>query len=196
MTLGAAVLHATAAHRFQATGMTEQIPAWVGDTLTPIDKLEVHRKGLRHKAVSIFVMDGEKVLLQRRAPGKYHSAGLWSNTCCTHPHWGERPEHCAIRRLEEELGITGLYPAHADRLEYRADVGNGLIEHEVVDIYLAYAKPGMIIAPDPDEVSDIRWVGLYDLAAEVRRHPERFSQWLAIYLAAHMDRIFGTLVRA
>ena len=114
--------------------MTEQIPAWVGDELTPVDKLEVHRKGLRHKAVSIFVMDGEKVLIQRRAAGKYHSAGLWSNTCCTHPQWGERPEECAVRRLREELGITGLYPAHADRLEYRANVGGGLIEHEVVEI--------------------------------------------------------------
>lgn len=175
--------------------MTELIPAWRGDALVPVDKMEAHRAGLRHKAVSIFVVDGEKVLIQRRAAGKYHSAGLWSNTCCTHPAWGERPEQCAVRRLREELGITGLYPAHADRLEYRADVGEGLVEHEVVDIYLAYARPGMVIAPDPDEVSEVRWIGLYDLAAEVQRHPERFSQWLAIYLAGHMDRIFGALTR-
>ena len=92
--------------------------------------------------------------------------------------------------------ITGLYPAHADRLEYRAEVGNGLIEHEVVDIYLAYARPGMTITPNPEEVAEIRWVGIYDLAAEVRRHPERFSKWLAIYLAEHMDRIFGALIRS
>ncbi len=175
--------------------MMQDIPAWVGDEIAPVDKMEVHRKGLRHKAVSIFVMDGENVLIQRRAPGKYHSAGLWANTCCTHPKWGERPEDCAVRRLREELGITGLYPAHADRLEYRAEVGDGLIEHEVVDIYLAYAKPGMEIAPDPEEISDVRWVGLYDLAAEVQRHPERFSKWLAIYLSGHLDRIFGNLLR-
>ncbi len=175
--------------------MTEQIPAWVGNRLVPVDKTEVHRKGLRHKAVSIFVMDGEKVLVQRRAEAKYHSAGLWANTCCTHPQWNERPEECAVRRLREELGITGLYPAHADRLEYRADVGGGMIEHEVVEIYLAYAKPGMTIAPDPQEVSEVRWVGLYDLAAEVSRHPERFSKWLAIYLSGHLDRIFGAILR-
>lgn len=175
--------------------MTDPIPAWVEEHLTPVDKTEVHLKGLRHKAVSIFVMDGEKVLLQRRAAEKYHSGGLWSNTCCTHPNWNERPEDCAVRRLREELGITGLYPAHADRLEYRADVGNGMIEHEVVDIYLAYARPGMTIAPDPKEVSEVRWIGLYDLAAEVRRHPERYSKWLSIYLASHLDRIFGAIIQ-
>lgn len=176
--------------------MTDPIPAWVGNRLTPVDKAEVHHRGLRHKAVSIFVMDGEKVLIQRRSGEKYHSPRLWSNTCCTHPQWNERPEDCAVRRLREELGITGLYPAHADRLEYRADVGGGMIEHEVVDIYLAYAKPGMEIAPDPREVSEVRWVGLYDLAAEVGRHPERFSKWLAIYLSNHLDRIFGAILRS
>lgn len=171
--------------------MTEMIPAWVGETLTPADKLDVHRKGLRHKAVSVFVLDGDRVLIQRRAAGKYHSAGLWANSCCTHPHWDEPPEHCALRRLREELGITGLFPAHADRLEYRADVGNGMIEHEVVDIYIAYAPPGMTVTPDPAEVSDVRWIDLHDLAAEVQRHPERFSKWLAIYMSGPMDRIFS-----
>lgn len=175
--------------------MNDLIPAWVGDRLTAVDKTEVHRKGLRHKAVSIFVMDGEKVLIQQRAAEKYHSPGLWSNTCCTHPNWDERPEDCAVRRLREELGITGLYPAHADRLEYRADVGNGMVEHEVVEIYLAYAKPQMAVQPDPREVSEVRWVGLYDLVAEVSRHPERFSKWLAIYLSNHLDRIFGSIIR-
>ena len=175
--------------------MTEQIPAWVGDKLTPVDKMEVHRKGLRHKAVSIFVVDQGKVLIQRRAKEKYHSAGLWANTCCTHPNWDEKPEDCAVRRLREELGIVGLYPAHADRLEYRADVGQGLIEHEVVDIYLAYARPEMEIRPNPDEVCETRWIELYDLAAEVKRHPERFSKWLSIYMSSHMDRIFGAMLR-
>ncbi|WP_444463629.1 isopentenyl-diphosphate Delta-isomerase [Rhodobacter capsulatus] len=175
--------------------MREEIPAWVGDRLVPVDKMEVHLKGLRHKAVSVFVMDGENVLIQRRSEEKYHSPGLWANTCCTHPGWNERPEECAVRRLREELGITGLYPAHADRLEYRADVGGGMIEHEVVDIYLAYAKPHMRITPDPHEVAEVRWIGLYDLAAEAGRHPERFSKWLNIYLSSHLDRIFGSILR-
>ena len=175
--------------------MNDIIPAWVEGELRPVEKLEAHRLGLRHKAVSIFVVDRDRILIQKRAGGKYHSGGLWSNTCCTHPKWGERAEDCAVRRLREELGIRGLYPAHADRLEYRAEVDNGLIEHEVVDVYLAYARAGMTIEPDPAEVSEIRWVGLYDLAAEVQRHPERFSKWLAIYLSKHMDRIFGAMIR-
>ncbi|MDV7143378.1 isopentenyl-diphosphate delta-isomerase [Tropicimonas sp. TH_r6] len=173
----------------------ELIPAWVDGTLQPVDKLEVHRKGLRHKAVSVFVMDGQNVLLQRRANEKYHSGGLWANTCCTHPHWNEPAADCAVRRLREELGITGLWPAHRDRIEYRADVGNGMVEHEVVDIFMAMAQRKMKVEPNPEEVSQVEWVGFYDLTAEVKRRPERFTQWLQIYLEEHSDRIFGTLLR-
>ena len=175
--------------------MTDLIPAWVNGTLTPVDKLEVHRKGLKHKAVSVFVMDGENVLIQRRAMGKYHTPGLWANTCCTHPAWGETPQDCAVRRLREELGITGLYPAFRDRVEYRADVGGGLIEHEVVDIFLAVTERKMKVNPNPAEVMQVEWVGFYDLTAEVARRPHRFTPWLRIYLDEHKDRIFGTLVR-
>lgn len=175
--------------------MSEYIPAWVDGELTPVEKLEVHQKGLRHKAVSVFVMDGENVLLQRRALGKYHTPGLWANTCCTHPMWNEAPADCAVRRLKEELGITGLYPAHRDRVEYRADVGNGLIEHEVVDIYLAMAERKMIVKPNPAEVMQVEWVGFYDLAAEIQRRPNRFTPWLQIYLSEHKDRIFGALLK-
>lgn len=171
--------------------MTDMIPAWVQGVLTPVEKISVHQQGLKHKAVSVFVLDGERVLIQRRAAGKYHSAGLWANSCCTHPDWGEKSVDCAVRRLREELGITGLYPAFADRIEYRADVGEGMIEHEVVDIFLAYASPEMNVKPNPDEVSDVRWVNIYDLAAEVARHPEHYTKWLEIYLSHHMDRIFG-----
>ena len=175
--------------------MSEYIPAWVDGELTPVEKLEVHKKGLRHKAVSVFVMDGENVLLQRRALGKYHTPGLWANTCCTHPMWDEAPADCAVRRLKEELGITGLYPAHRDRVEYRADVGNGLVEHEVVDIYLAMAERKMVVKPNPAEVMQVEWVGFYDLAAEIQRRPNRFTPWLQIYLSEHKDRIFGALLK-
>ncbi len=173
----------------------ELIPAWVDGTLQPTAKQEVHRRGLRHKAVSVFVMDGENVLLQRRAASKYHSGGLWGNTCCTHPHWNESPEDCAVRRLREELGITGLYPSHRDQIEYRAEVGNGMIEHEVVDVFMAMAERKMKVDPNPAEVSQVEWVGFYDLTAEIKRRPERFTAWLRIYLDQHRDRIFGTLMR-
>ena len=172
----------------------EMIPAWVDGRLQPVGKLEVHVKGLRHKAVSVFVLEGRRVLIQQRALAKYHTPGLWANTCCTHPRWDEDPAACAVRRLREELGITGLFPAFADRVEYRADVGNGLIEHELVDIFVAETQPGLTLAPHPDEVAATRWVDLYDLSAEVLRNPERFTPWLRIYLAEHMERIFGSLV--
>ncbi len=171
------------------------IPAWVDGTLEPVAKLEVHRRGLRHKAVSVFVMDGENVLLQRRAATKYHSPGLWANTCCTHPRWNEAAADCAVRRLREELGITGLYPAYRDRIEYRADVGSGMIEHEVVDVFMAMAERKMKVYPNPEEVAQVEWVGFYDLTAEVKRRPERFTVWLRVYLEQYRDRIFGTLMR-
>jgi len=171
--------------------MSLMIPAWVDGTLVPVDKLEVHQRGLRHKAVSVFVIRGMDVLIQRRALGKYHTPGLWANTCCTHPDWDEAPEVCATRRLREELGISGLHPEHRDRVEYRADVGAGMVEHEVVDIYLARADKGLKVTPNPDEVMEVRWVNYQDLQAEVARWPERFTPWMKIYLAEHSDRIFG-----
>jgi isopentenyl-diphosphate Delta-isomerase len=176
--------------------MIEKIPAWVDGKLTPVEKLEVHRRGLRHKAVSVFVMSGSRVLIQRRALGKYHTPGLWANTCCTHPLWDESAIDCAVRRLAEELGITGLYPSFRDQVEYRAPVGNGLTEHEVVDIFIADAPASLAVSPNPDEVAEVRWIDLYDLAAEVQRWPDRFTPWLRIYLEEHKSRIFGALVRA
>lgn len=169
----------------------EMIPAWVDGRLTPVGKLEAHQKGLRHKAVSVFVVEGARVLIQRRALSKYHTPGLWANTCCTHPRWDEDPATCAVRRLREELGITGLFPAFADRVEYRADVGSGLIEHELVDIFVAEAAKGLSVTPNPDEVAEVRWVDLYDLSAEVLRNPAKFTPWLRIYMNEHMGRIFG-----
>ena len=169
----------------------EMIPAWVDGELTAVGKLEVHQRGLRHKAVSVFVMDGTRVLIQRRALSKYHTPGLWANTCCTHPRWDEDAASCALRRLREELGITGIFPAFADRVEYRAEVGNGLIEHELVDIFVAEASQDLRLAPNPDEVMDTLWVDLYDLAAEVSRNPAKYTPWLQIYLTEHMARIFG-----
>jgi isopentenyl-diphosphate delta-isomerase len=166
------------------------IPAWVDGVLTPMDKLEVHQQGIRHKAVSVFVMDGTSVLIQRRALSKYHTPGLWANTCCTHPHWNEDAGLCAVRRLKDELGITGLHPMFRDQIEYRADVSDGMIEHEVVDLFVAAATAQTLLLDlNPDEVADIRWIDIYDLAAEVAHNPEIFTPWLRIYLADHLDLV-------
>ncbi|MCR9150785.1 MAG: isopentenyl-diphosphate Delta-isomerase [Rhodobacteraceae bacterium] len=175
--------------------MTVMIPAWVNGTLTPVEKLDAHRRALRHRAVSVFVLrdgpEGPEILLQRRAAGKYHTPLLWANTCCTHPNWGEAPEVCATRRLEEELGIVGLSPLPRGTVEYRADVGGGLVEHEVVEIFVADAPEGLRLRPDPDEVAEVRWIGIDALAAEIAEAPDRFTPWLRIYLADHAGRIFG-----
>lgn len=171
--------------------MSTMIPAWIDGELVPVDKIEAHRRGLRHKAVSVFVVRGRDILIQQRAPGKYHTPGLWANTCCTHPHWDEEPTACAVRRLREELGITGLYPELRHHLEYRADVGGGLVEHEAVDVFLTHVWGDIAVAPDPAEVMDLRWIDYHDLMAEVARHSDRFTPWLKIYLRDHADTIFG-----
>lgn len=171
--------------------MTTMIPAWIDGILTPVEKLSAHRMGLRHKAVSVFVMDGNKVLLQKRAAGKYHTPGLWTNTCCTHPAWNEAPLACAARRLDEELGITGLDPAHRGQVEYRSDVGGGLIEHEVVEIFTAEASASLQIVPNPEEVEAVRWAAIGTLADEIAARPADFTPWLRIYLAQHSAMIFG-----
>lgn len=173
--------------------MSMPIPAWVNDTLQPVDKMEVHRRGLRHPAVSVFVLNEGRVLIQRRALEKYHTPGLWANTCCTHPLWDEPPLDCAIRRLDEELGINGLMPIKRDRVEYRADVGGGMFEHERVDIFTAEAPHDLSISLNPTEVERVRWVGFHDLVQEVIEDAALFTPWLRIYLDQHSETIFGPL---
>ena len=170
--------------------MTEMIPAWVDGVVQPVEKLEAHLRGLRHKAVSVFVTDGDRILLQRRALGKYHTPGLWANTCCTHPGMDEAPLDCALRRLRQELGLSGVGLDHCGQVEYRADVGGGLIEHEVVDIFRGRAPADLRLAPEPAEVMETRWVALDGLQAEIAERPERFTPWLRIYLSDHAEMIF------
>lgn len=167
------------------------IPAWIEGRLTPFDKIAAHRDGLRHKAVSVFVRIGDAILLQRRAATKYHTPGLWANTCCTHPHWDERAEACAGRRLEEELGIADVPLRFAGQVEYRADVGGGMTEHEVVDIFVGEAPVDLRLRPDPAEVSETRWIGLHALLAEISADPAAFTPWLRIYLSEHRALLFG-----
>lgn len=166
------------------------IPTWVEGRLVPFDKLQAHRNGLRHKAVSVFLRDGDAILLQRRALGKYHTPGLWANTCCTHPHWDESPRGCAVRRLSEELGITGVEPHFAGQVEYRAAVGGDMVEHEVVDIFLAETRRDVGLSPDAAEVMETRWISLTDLDHEIAARPAAFTPWLRIYLSDHRDLLF------
>ena len=167
------------------------IPAWVNGSLLPADKIAVHRQGLRHKAVSVFLTHGSRTLIQRRALGKYHTPGLWANSCCTHPHWDERPADCAQRRVGQELGLHDLRPDFVGQVEYRADVGGGMVEHELVDVFRAEIDSRTPLFPDPAEVMDSAWIGVADLMAALDRDPGRFTPWLRIYLSDHYQTIFG-----
>ena len=170
------------------------IPAWEDGKLKPIDKLEVHQRALRHKAISVFIISGNKTLVQRRALNKYHTPGLWANACCTHPHWEEEPSDCAARRLNEELGVTtSLDFIYRNQIEYKADVGNGLVEHELVDIFTLETKDIKNINIDINfaEVMAVRWVSFKDLKNEIIKTPENFTPWLRIYLTEHVDQILA-----
>lgn len=171
--------------------MADLIPAWRDGVLTPVEKLEVHKLGLRHPAISVFLRDGDRILIQQRALSKYHTPGYWANTCCTHPHWDEAPEACALRRMEEELGVTGITVHYREEVEYRADVGQGLTEHEVVQIYVSDAPAGLIVTPNPDEVMAVEWVTLPDLARRIAEQPDQFTPWLKVYMQDHADVIFA-----
>lgn len=170
--------------------METMIPAWVDGTLCPVEKLDVHRRGLRHKAVSVFVIRGSQTLIQRRALTKYHTPGLWANACCTHPFWDEAAADCAPRRLQQELGIDGLAMYHRGQVRYRADVGGGLTEDEVVEIFTAEASDDTVCVLNPAEVADVAWIDLDALVADTTRRPERYTPWLRIYLRDHINDIF------
>ncbi len=159
------------------------VPAIDGEgRLFPARKLEVHQTGQQHQAVSVFVFCGNHLLIQRRAEGKYHCGGMWANTCCTHPHWGESPAACAPRRLREEVGLVLPLEARAI-VDYRAAVTNGLIENERVHVFegtLPQMRLDMKV--DPAEVAELRWVDQAELRAAIAADPERFTPWLRIYL--------------
>jgi isopentenyl-diphosphate Delta-isomerase len=164
------------------------IPALAADgSLYPIEKLEAHRKAIPHLAISIFVFDGDKMLLQRRALTKYHCGGQWANTCCSHPHWGETLEASAKRRLFEELGFNlPLTPGR--QVEYRAEVGQGLTEHEHVTFYFGHAKSdALAINPNPAEVMETRWATYSEVAAGIAAAPEHYAPWFRIYMERFPD---------
>ena len=129
--------------------MAETIPAWVDGRLVAVEKLEVHRRGLWHPAVSVFLMDGARTLIQRRALGKYHTPGLWANACCTHPRHGEDPAACAARRLREELGLGPVALAPLGRVAYAAPVGGGMVEREEVALFAAAIDSRLPAPPRP-----------------------------------------------
>ena len=137
-------------------------------------KARAHREGLLHRAFSIFLCDGDRLLLQRRAEGKYHSGGLWANSCCSHPRVGEALFDAAARRLREELGAACPL-AEVGSFVYYHKFTDGLYEYEFDHVLLGrYAGP---VRPNPEEISETEWVEAGRLAGDLLRRPERYSAW-------------------
>ncbi len=140
-----------------------------------MEKQEAHRKGLLHRAFSAFLLDGSKLLIQRRALDKYHCGGLWSNTCCSHPAPGEPVLSAAERRLDEELGIKNARLRELDTFLYRAAFPNGLAEHELDHVLLGeYSGP---VQPDPMEIAQVRWIDLEELQRDLQAFPQWYTPW-------------------
>jgi isopentenyl-diphosphate delta-isomerase len=139
-------------------------------------KLAAHREGRLHRAVSVVLFDDAgRVLLQQRAPGKYHSGGLWSNTCCGHPRPGETVTDAASRRLSAELGIEGAQLTRVCDFVYFAELGGGLVEHELDHVVIGqWTGP---IAPEASEVRETRWIEPEALFVELATDRDRYTAW-------------------
>jgi isopentenyl-diphosphate delta-isomerase len=150
-------------------------------------KREAHEEGLLHRAFSICLVDrAGQMLLQQRHPAKYHSGGLWANSCCGHPRPGERTLPAARRRLFEELGAKA--PLHFGfTTHYRATFPNGLSENEIVAVYFGLTPPTLSL--NPREVSAVTAMSLRALRADIRRRPGIYAIWLQHYVLHHFELI-------
>lgn len=149
-------------------------------------KLQAHIDGLRHRAISVLIANERgELLLQRRYSGKYHSGGLWTNACCSHPRPQENPIDAARRRLQDEMGfVASLTPLFI--VEYREQVG-ALIEDEYVHVF--GGRHDGPVAPDPLEVEDYRWMSLPELEADMQSRPADYTIWFARYMQQRRDEI-------
>lgn len=156
-------------------------------------KLAAHREGRLHRALSVVLADRQgRLLLQKRHVRKYHSGGLWTNTCCSHPRPGEAVADAAVRRLGEEMGIDcRLSPMF--RVHYRAELDNEMIEHEVVHVFGGiFDGP---VRPDPQEADGFDWVEPDTLLSDLDATPGRYSVWFRRYCLEHWNRLAGDLLR-
>jgi len=145
-----------------------------------MNKLEAHRHPTLHRAVSVLVFNSAgDWLLHRRAVGKYHSACLWTNACCTHPYPGEEHAIAARRRLKEEMGMdAGEALVHLFDFVYRAKVEEELTEYEYDRVFTLISDE--LPQPHPDEVDEWRYLSFDVLQEEIRQHPECFTEWFKI----------------
>jgi isopentenyl-diphosphate delta-isomerase len=143
-----------------------------------MEKIQAHREALLHRAFSVFVFNSKgELMLQQRALGKYHSPGLWTNTCCSHPRPGEDTEAAAHRRLQEEMGFDCTL-AKIFHFTYKAPFDNNLTEHEVDHVFVGFSDTLPVI--NPEEVESYRFATLNDITVEMAENPELFTVWFQI----------------
>jgi isopentenyl-diphosphate delta-isomerase len=141
-------------------------------------KMEAHEKAVLHRAFSIFIFNTKgEMLLQQRAAGKYHSGGLWSNSCCSHPRPGEETAAAAARRLQEEMGFEARLEKIFDFV-YKASFENGLAEHEFDHVFIGYHDGP--VNPDKNEAGDYAYMSMPDIQKMMQTQPELFTAWFHI----------------
>lgn len=152
-----------------------------------MEKLEAHQKGELHRAFSIFIFNTKgELLLQQRALDKYHSGGLWTNTCCSHPRPGEDNLAAANRRLKEEMGMkANLTPAFS--FTYRAEFESGLIEHEYDHVF--FGKSDLLPVINKEEVEQYKYINLDTLKQELLLYPDHYTPWLKICLEKVIEQL-------
>lgn len=144
-------------------------------------KMQVHRQGTLHRAFSVFIFDSQgRLMLQQRASGKYHSGGLWTNSCCGHPRPEENNLEAAMRRLDEEMGFTCLLK-EVDQILYRVDVSNSLVEHEYNHTFIGMFNHTPVL--NPDEAEGWKWMSVADIYTAVDQTPDQFTPWFKVILA-------------
>lgn len=143
-----------------------------------MEKIEAHQKALLHRAFSIFVFNGKgEILLQKRANKKYHSGGLWTNTCCSHPKPGEETLAAAKKRLHEEMGFDIALTKAFDFI-YKAPFDNGLTEYEFDHVFVGNYDGD--IFPDAEEVSDYCYKSVEEVKNSIQTHPKKYTEWFKI----------------
>lgn len=150
-------------------------------------KMEAHEKALLHRAFSVFVFnDKNELMIQQRALGKYHSPGLWTNTCCSHQREGESNIEAGKRRLQEEMGFSTELKDTVSFI-YKAPFDNGLTEHEFDHILVGYynEEPNL----NPEEAHAYKWVSLEDLKKDMKDNPEIYTAWFKIIFDKYYKHI-------
>ncbi len=156
-----------------------------------MEKLEAHKKGLLHRAFSVLVFnDRNELLLQRRAFGKYHSEGLWTNTCCSHPAPGESVLEAAHRRLQEEMGFD-CELCEGFSFIYRAELDNNLVEHELDHVVIGFSDETPHL--NTNEAIAFRWMSLNQTREEIRKYPEHYTYWFKLIIEQYFDQLSSYL---